>query len=439
MGARRRHDAIACGDGARRRGLDGGSRPNCRRRRPSGSIIGVRIGESAQRRRRRRLVEVADRDHVGRRARRSAEHFELARIRPLDSDVLDIPGQPVPRRSPSLASPNRDRQEADAARSRCTGVGRRALEGAVLGVADAARRHLGGICCTRFFGGFVPLSGSNSPRNLGTPCDAAIWAGFVSDSETIPAQIRIPPRWRHPPEPCAPGGGSLLFQSFTCPAGRATGPRSPTDAGSHADRNEHAHPQRRGGRRSRPTGRGRRTSPRLVGAYVASGARSTPIRSTAARSAPGRRAAAGQSRRSAAATSRWTVRRRSIIEMNGSTAGASAAEARNVAELLERPGRQRGRDGRHEQGVGGAEHALAGQRDARRAVEEGHVVGRRRRGASRAARRSGVVSSRCRSRWRNEKSAGSTCMPGHVGGPDVVGELAATGHEPLGAALQRRA
>ena len=45
-----------------------------------------------------------------------------------------------------------------------------------------------------------------------------------------------------------------------------------------------------------------------------------------------------------------------------------------VDELAERAAGEGGRHHRHEERVGGAEHALAGERDARRAVEEREVV-----------------------------------------------------------------
>ncbi len=45
-----------------------------------------------------------------------------------------------------------------------------------------------------------------------------------------------------------------------------------------------------------------------------------------------------------------------------------------LGELVERADRQRSRDHRDEQHVGGVQHALGQQRDARRAVEEDHVV-----------------------------------------------------------------
>ena len=51
--------------------------------------------------------------------------------------------------------------------------------------------------------------------------------------------------------------------------------------------------------------------------------------------------------------------------------GGAAVDHR--LELDERAGGQRRRDDRDEQRVGGLEHALGDQRDARRAVEE-HVV-----------------------------------------------------------------
>ena len=86
-------------------------------------------------------------------------------------------------------------------------------------------------------------------------------------------------------------------------------------------------------------------------------------------------------------------------------------EPRNAVELVERAARQRRRDRRHEQCVGGAEHALAGQRDPRRAVEQGDVVARRQRVEQRRRAGRASASSRCRSRWRSEKSAGSTSIP----------------------------
>ena len=100
--------------------------------------------------------------------------------------------------------------------------------------------------------------------------------------------------------------------------------------------------------------------------------------------------------------------------------GGSSIAGEERRQLVERARRQRRRDRRHEQRVGGAEHALAGQRDARRAVEHGDVVvvGERRRAGRRAAgrascRRGGGRGGAARSR------PGATCSAGDVGRPDV--------------------
>ena len=77
---------------------------------------------------------------------------------------------------------------------------------------------------------------------------------------------------------------------------------------------------------------------------------------------------------SSVTSSRCSFLRRSTIDTNGRMAGGSAIVGEEVGELVERALRQRGRDRRHEQRVGGGEHALAGQRDARRAVEDRDVV-----------------------------------------------------------------
>jgi len=67
---------------------------------------------------------------------------------------------------------------------------------AVPDLTDAARRFWAGAIANRFFGNVLPPSAQTFPKNRVAPFDTAIWAGSVSDSETDPAQIRIPPRWR---------------------------------------------------------------------------------------------------------------------------------------------------------------------------------------------------------------------------------------------------
>ena len=88
------------------------------------------------------------------------------------------------------------RQWVDATRSGFRSGGGRALEGGGPGLERDGPALWAGSVPTGFCGSFLPLSVSKSPKNRMAPCRAAIWAGIVSESETIPALIRIPPRSR---------------------------------------------------------------------------------------------------------------------------------------------------------------------------------------------------------------------------------------------------
>ena len=119
--------------------------------------------------------------------------------------------------------------------------------------------------------------------------------------------------------------------------------------------------------------------------------------------------------------------------------GGSSYVGEELGELVERALRQRGGDGRHEQRVGGAEHALAGQRDARRAVEDRDVVQvgdrfqQRREAPGRALRVVEVeVEVAQREVGRNDVE------PGVIGRVDVGRERRLVADEALDAALDDR-
>ena len=92
--------------------------------------------------------------------------------------------------------------------------------------ANAIRRRGGpfwvGFVSGSFIGEFCALSGQKSPKNWAHPGRAGIWAGFVSDSETNPAQICKAP----------PSGAS--FRSTTTHFKSSSRPSSATDRAATA-------------------------------------------------------------------------------------------------------------------------------------------------------------------------------------------------------------
>ena len=112
---------------------------------------------------------------------------------------------------------------------------------------------------------------------------------------------------------------------------------------------------------------------RLFGAKVATGDRWIPICSmTLALGIDVGRKPGRSNRR--ATVSRCSRLRRSTIDANGRTIGAGGCLGQEVGELFECALRQRGRDRGHDQRIGGAEDALARQRDPGSTIEERDVV-----------------------------------------------------------------
>lgn len=82
----------------------------------------------------------------------------------------------------------------------------------------------------------------------------------------------------------------------------------------------------------------------------------------------------GHSALSDSTSSRWSLRRRSTMDSSGTHRGGLDLIVEEVDQLRERAAGEGGGHDGDEQRVGRPEHALAGQRDAGRAVEQGQVV-----------------------------------------------------------------
>ena len=122
---------------------------------------------------------------------------------------------------------------------------------------------------------------------------------------------------------------------------------------------------------------------------------------------------------------RCSVLRRSTIDTNGSTRGGSSRRARKRAELVERARRERGSGWSARVSASAAlEHALARQRDARRAVEDRDVVAVGDRVEEQPAQPVGRVlgAVEVEVEVAQREVGGHDVHAGDVGGADVRGE-----------------